>query len=175
MFISTFRDSIGHESVVLDIGAGSGGAAYRMAQQGAQVDAVSLETLHPDCEHPRLRFRQARIETWLTEADDRHYTHVNMCQILQFLESRFVTGNLETWLWNHTSAGSTLHIQTFHRLPQGWTSDQLMTLWSAADLQIVFHRWTPILIQQTPGRRCRARVGSYNMFWCTYALFRRPS
>ncbi len=132
-FFEEFITYLKPEQRVLDLGAGKGEQALRMAELGCQVVAVDRNP--GTLTHPNITWRIQTIGDWVQNSGDAKFDAVLMKNVLQFITRDWVTTTLFPTLMPLLNPGAVIGIETFYQPPEPpfaisscWTADELVTL-----------------------------------------------
>lgn len=149
-FLETFYSLIHPGDTVLDLGAGKGIHALKMAEKGATVITLEKNRMEDHVHSQSIHWQFQNIRDWVKENKEKKlYDLILMRNLVQFCDKEWAMNALFPVLEEILKQGGVLGIETFFKPPEPpfpklhhsyWTTDELQDAFS--NLEMLFSQTT---------------------------------
>lgn len=139
-FLPAFFSAIKPGMTALDLGAGPGNQALRMAELGARVFAVD-RSFDP-VTHANVVWRKTSIEDWIAgEGSKIAFGAILIRNVIPFLEKAYVQDTLVPTLAKSMPTGGIFAISAFFKDPEPPFPRPLVSSWTLEELRALLPGW----------------------------------
>lgn len=172
-FFGHFASLIPAGARVVDLGAGDGSLAAKLAAGGTRVIAVDRKD--PETKPNGVDWVTSSIEGWLEglPADFRADAFL-LKNVVQFFEKGWTLSVLLPKLASHLSPGGVIGIETFTKAPEPPFPKPHASYYAIEDLKVAFPGWELPLAEEASDDAGSDLAGTRRTFYLTRLIARKP-